>query len=236
MHYRLFFIFIILISTQTIKAQLTADISILGGSNYVSVGFYTDVAGEFSAKISKWQFTTTAGLTFSNANENVFNALKMDISRDFSINEKPVTGHVFYQWQPFSSILHEHNAGIILYHRKNKFAYHVGLNTRVFKLPNAYAESNSYDQVSIWEPINLMYKITYYQPIAEKWDFKASITNFDTFLIQQETNPMLITNFGYQLSGTSKLYMDLGYLQAGLMNIRVNYFGYFIRGGIQWRL
>lgn len=236
MHYRLFFIFIILISTRTIKAQLTADISILGGSNYVSAGFYTDVAGEFSAKISEWQFTTAAELTFSNANENVFNALKMDISRDFSIKEKPVTGHVFYQWRPFSAILHEHNAGIILYHRKNKFTYHVGLNTRVFKLPNAYVESNGYDQVSIWEPINLMYKITYHQPIDEKWDFKASITNFDAFLIQQETNPMLITNLGYQFSETSKMYIDLGYLQAGLMNIRVNYFGYFIRGGIQLKL
>ncbi len=236
MKYRLILFFLMLISLQTIKSQFTADISMMGGANYVSSGLYSEFSGGIRAVLSEWQFSAVTGVTFSNARENVFNALKIDVSKDLRIKEKPVTGHVFYQWQPFSAILHEHNAGIILYHRKNKFAYHVGLNTRVFKLTNVYAESNDYDQISIWEPINLMYKITYYQPIDEKWEFKASVTNFDTFLIQQETNPMLITNLGYQLSGTSKLYMDLGYLQAGLMNIRVNYFGYFIRGGIQWRL
>jgi hypothetical protein len=225
-----------LISLQTSKAQIIADISMLGGANYTSSGLYSDFAGGITAVISEWQFEARAGVTLSNERENVFNALKMDVSRDFSIKEKPVTGHVFYLWQPFTAILHEHNAGIIFHHRSNKFGYDIGLNTRIFKLPNAYAESNGYNQVSIWEPINLMYKLTYYQPIDKKWDFKALLTNFDTFLIQQETNPMLITNLSYQLSGTSKLYMDLGYLQAGLMNIRVNYFGYFIRGGIQWKL
>jgi hypothetical protein len=236
MKYRLILFFLMLISSQTIKSQFTADISMMGGANSVSSGLYSEFSGGIRAVLSEWQFTAVTGVTFSNARENVFNALKIDVSKDFRVKEKPVTGHIFYQWKPFSAILHEHNAGIILHHRSNKFGYDIGLNTRIFKLPNAYAELNGYDQVSIWEPINLMYKITYYQPIDKKWDFKASVTNFDTFLIQQETNPMLITNFGYQLSGTSKLYMDLGYLQAGLMNIRVNYFGYFIRGGIQWRL
>ncbi|MDD4427696.1 MAG: hypothetical protein PHG64_04810 [Paludibacter sp.] len=236
MKYRLVLFLLMLISLQTIKAQLTADISMLGGANYASSGLYSDFSGGITAVISEWQFAATAGVTFSNARENEFNALKMDVSRDFRIKEKPVTGHIFYQWHPFSAILQEHNAGIIFHHRSNKFSYDIGLNTRIFKLPNAYAESNGYDQVSIWEPINLMYKITYYHPFSDQWDFKASVTNFDTFLIQQETNPMLIANLGYQLSSKLKMYLDLGYLQAGLMNIRVNYFGYFIRGGIQWEL
>lgn len=236
MKYRLVLFFLMLISLQTSKAQIIADISMLGGANYTSSGLYSDFAGGITAVISEWQFEARAGVTLSNERENLFNELKMDVSRDFSIKEKPVTGHVFYLWQPFSAILHEHNAGIVFQHRSNKFSYDIGFNTRIFQLPNAYAESNDYTQVSIWEPINLMYKITYYHPFSDQWEFKTSVTNFDVFLIQQETNPMLITNLGYQLSTTSKLYLDLGYLQAGLMNIRVNYFGYFIRGGIQWKL
>ena len=234
MIYRLLAI-LLLISVQA-RGQFTAGISVETGSNYVSSGIYSDVVGEISTRLSGWSIFTAAGLGFTAATENRFNALKLDISRDFNIKESPVTGHVFYQWRPFSAILHEHNAGIILHHRKHKFGYHVGLNTRIFKLPNVYAESNDYDQLSIWEPINLMYKITFYQPLSEKWDLKASVTNYDAFMIQQETNPMIVTNVGYQLSATSKIYLDLGYLQAGLMNIRVNYFGYFIRGGIQWEL
>jgi hypothetical protein len=236
MKYRLILFFLMLISLQTLKAQITADISMLGGTNYASSGLYSDFAGGITAVVSEWQFEATAGVTLSNERENIFNALRMDVSRDFSIKEKSVTGHVFYQWKPFSAILHEHNAGIIFHYYSNKFSYDIGLNTRIFKLPNVYAELNDYDQTSLWEPINLMYRITYYHPFSDQWDFKASVTNFDAFLIQQETNPMLVTNLGYQFSATSKLYLDLGYLQAGLMNIRVNYFGYFIRGGIQWKL
>jgi len=81
-----------------------------------------------------------------------------------------------------------------------------------------------------------LYKITYFQPLSEQSDLQVSVTNFDAFMIQQETNPMLITRVGYQTSTASKMYIDLGYLQAGLLNIRVNYFGYFVRGGFQWVL
>ena len=235
MIFRVLFFLLILISIQ-IKAQYSAGVSVEGGTNYASDGFYSDVTGEFSANIYDWQVATAAGISFSNASENIFNVLKLDVSRDFRINKIPLTGHVFYQWRPFSEILHEHNAGFIFHYLKNKFGYQLGLNTRFFKLPNKYAASNNYDHVSIWEPINLMYKITYHQPLAEKWDLRASVTNFDAFLIQQETNPMLITNVTYKISPTSIMYIDMGYLQAGLMNIRVNYFGYFIRGGIKWEL
>ncbi|MPN43310.1 hypothetical protein SDC9_190869 [bioreactor metagenome] len=81
-----------------------------------------------------------------------------------------------------------------------------------------------------------MYKFTYFAPFSEKIHFRASITNYDTFIIQQETNPMIIIKLDYQLSQSTKLNLGVGYLQSGLMNIRVNYFGYFIRGGVQWEL
>jgi len=236
MVFRHLLFFLILCSIQVIQAQFSADLSVEGGSNYVSSGFYSDVSGGFSAKVSDWRITSAAGVSFSDARENIFNALKLDVSKDFNLNQTPLTGHVFYQWRPFSTILHEHNAGFIVHFLKNKFGYQLGINTRVYNLTSQYAASNNYDYTNIWEPVNLMYKITWHHHLADKWDLKASVTNFDAFMIQQETNPMLIANVAYQLSTKTKMYFDAGYLQAGLMNIRVNYFGYFIRGGIQWEL
>jgi hypothetical protein len=80
-----------------------------------------------------------------------------------------------------------------------------------------------------------MYKITYNQPINERLKANISVTNFDLLMIQQETNPFIITNIDYQLSSNTNIFTDLGYLQAGLFNMRVNYFGFFIRGGVQWK-
>ena len=148
MIFRIIFFILILISVHA-RSQYIADVSVEGGTNYVSSGFYTDVTGQFSANIYEWQIATAAGISFSNASENFFNAMKLDVSRDFRINEIPLTGHVFYQWRPFSEILHEHNAGIIFKYLKNKFGYHLGINTRFFKLTNKYASSNNYDNLSI---------------------------------------------------------------------------------------
>jgi hypothetical protein len=230
------FFLLFLFSIQVIKAQYSADLSVEGGSNYVSSGFYSDVSGEFSVKISDWRVTSAAGVSFSGFQENIFNALKMDVSKDFMLKKTALTGHVFYQWRPFSTILHEHNAGLVVHFLKKKFGYQLGINTRVFNLINQYSASNNYARTSIWEPFNLMYKISWQHQLAQKWDLNASVTNFDAFMIQQETNPMLIANVAYLLSPQTKIYFDAGYLQAGLMNIRVNYFGYFIRAGIQWQL
>lgn len=42
MKYRLILFFLMLISLQTIKSQFTADISMMGGANYVSSGLYSE--------------------------------------------------------------------------------------------------------------------------------------------------------------------------------------------------
>lgn len=112
------FFLLFLFSIQVIKAQYSADLSVEGGSNYVSSGFYSDVSGEFSVKISDWRVTSAAGVSFSGFQENIFNALKMDVSKDFMLKKTALTGHVFYQWRPFSTILHEHNAGLVVHFLK----------------------------------------------------------------------------------------------------------------------
>ncbi|MEA4935741.1 MAG: hypothetical protein VB102_03760 [Paludibacter sp.] len=221
---------------QKINAQLSSFIYVETGENYVSSGMYTDITGNISAKINRWELGITSGLTFSEARQDRFNALSIDLSRSFKLKELSFDGKLFYQWRPFSERLHEQNAGLLIAYKKNWFGLEMGLNTRIYYLTDRVISLNNYQQTTIWEPLNLMYKFTYFAPFSEKIHFRASITNYDTFIIQQETNPMIIIKLDYQLSQSTKLNLGVGYLQSGLMNIRVNYFGYFIRGGVQWEL
>ena len=223
-----------LVTLQHLSAQFSSSVYVETGENYVSSGIYTDIYGSFSAKILQWKFEMASGITFSEARQNRFNALSFDVSKGFKLKEFAFTAKVFYQWKPFSERLHEQNAGLLLSFDKKKFSFETGLNTRIFNLTNELSSLNNYQHTAIWEPVNLMYKISYNYPFSEKFNFRASITNYDAFIIQQETNPMLITKLDYQLSQSTKLNLGVGYLQSGLMNIRVNYFGYFIRGGVQW--
>ncbi len=229
-------IVMLIIVSKPALSQVSSTVFLESGENSVSSGQYIDLTSKISASIQDWHVETAAGITFSETRENIFNALKIDVSRAFRIKKRPFTTNAFYQWKPFSNRIHEQNAGIILKFLNEKFYYQLGLNTRVFHITKSVVDEQDYENTILWEPINLMYKISYHQALSEKWDFRASITNFDEFIIQQETNPMLITKFLYHLSGSSKIHLDLGYLQSGLMNIRVNYFGYFIRGGVQWVL
>ena len=233
---RYLIIIICIIIFQNIQSQTSTSIYLETGENYASSGLYTDINGSFSASIQHWQFEASAGITLTKTRENIFNALSLDLSRAFIIKEIPLSAKVFYQWKPFSERLHEQNAGFIFTYNIKSFGYQLGLNTRIFNLTNQQTDMYNYEQTVIWEPINLMYKITYTHPFSDKFDFRAAITNFDAFIIQQETNPMLITNLIYRISNSTRFNLGIGYLQSGLMNMRVNYFGYFIRGGVQWDL
>lgn len=228
--------FILIVCLQNIQAQFSSSVYIETGENYVSSGMYADITGNISQKIKQWELGLTTGLTFSEARQYRFNALGLDLSREFKLKEFSFNGKLFYQWKPFSERIHEQNAGLLMAYEKKWFGIEMGLNTRIYNLTDRIVSLNNYQHTTIWEPLNLMYKFTYFTFISEKIHFRTSITNYDTFIIQQETNPMIVTKLDYQLSQSTKLNLGVGYLQSGLMNIRVNYFGYFIRGGVQWEL
>jgi hypothetical protein len=227
-------IFMLIIFIQKGHAQLSSNFYIETGENYASSGMYTDISGSLSTIIQLWKIELVTGITFNEARQNRFNAINLGIARAFSIKSNEFSAKAFYQWNPFSERLQEQTAGLLAIYNLNKIDFVIGLNTRVFSLTKNYTRLNNYEQNVIWEPVNLMYKISYTHPFSDKFSLMTSITNYDAFIIQQETNPMFINRLEYQLSEDTKLNLGVGYLQSGLMNIRVNYFGYFIRGGIQW--
>jgi hypothetical protein len=72
------------------------------------------------------------------------------------------------------------------------------------------------------------------KPDENKWNLTFTITDFDRFIIEQETNPMANIRFDYELSEPLRVYSELWYKGSGFFNVQVNYFGIFIRAGILW--
>ena len=223
--------------------QVYSQLSVNGyaelGTNNVSQGAYGNFSGQFSAKFGMFTTSTGALISFTNANPDIFSAFKLGVENEFQIFSKPVNVGAFYLWKPFSVDLRETNYGVLADFRTKHVGFQLGLNTRIYSFSAAAKKKYNFpDSVSttIWEPINLMYKFTYYLELTKKWNFEASVTNFDTYIIEQETNPMIRTKFSYKLNDKLLLYSDLGYQQAGLLNMRVNTFGIFLRGGVIWQI
>lgn len=227
------FINIILIFMITLcaRSQMSVDLSFCSGSNYVSEGQYAKLSTQLSYKYLGWNFSLGAGTVFSHAREKKLDAVRVSLSKDFRIKGKQVTTHIFYQQSPFSVRLNDQTAGLLLNHKSRRWYFDLGANTRFYSFTKGYKATTNYTEKIIWEPVNVMYRLTWHKPIGNKFEINPSITNFDQFIIQQETNPFILIDFGYKFNEKSKMYFDAVYQQAGFFNIRVNYFGYYLRGG-----
>ena len=220
-------------------SQVSVDSYLEAGSNNVSAGLYGNFSTQISARLGNFSASTGGLLTFSNASSSVFSAYSLQLANKFNIFKQPVSIGVFYLWKPFSVDLRETDFGLLAKFRNKHWGYQLGINSRVYYFSNAARQKYNFaDSVgtSIWEPINVMYRLSYFQSLNKKWNFEACVTNFDRYIIEQETNPMIQTKFSYNFNDKLLFYSDLGYKQAGLLNIRVNYFGLFLRGGMIWKI
>lgn len=209
------------------------------GDNAVSQGIYGNFSGLLSAKFGSVTATTGGLISLSNATPNVFSAYTFQLQTEQTILKKAVTIGGFYLWKTFSEDLRESDIGLLVNLKTKHFGYQLGVNSRLYYFSQAAkAKYNLPDTVltSISEPFNLTYRLTFYQPFSKKMNFEFSLTNFDTYTIQQETNPMLRTQLSYELNSKLNLYTELEYLQAGFFNMRVNYFGLLLRGGVVWHI
>jgi len=224
---------------SNIFSQISINSYLEIGNNNVSEGVYSNFSSQFLAKFGSLTASTSGLLTFTNANPIIFSTYKLSVENEFIIFNNPISVDAFYLGKAFSKELNETNTGILVDYLTNHFGFQIGLNARIFSFNNEAKQKYNFPEpfnTTIWEPFNLMYKFTYYLQYNRKWNFEASVTNFDTYIIEQETNPMLLTKFSYKLQDKLLLYCDLGYLEAGLLNMRVNTFGLYLRGGVIWQI
>jgi hypothetical protein len=209
------------------------------GGNGVSQGVYGDFSALVSARLNSFKVSSGGLLSFSSTGVNIFEAYSLALSNDFQIKKKKITIGTFYLWRPFSTDLRQTNFGMLAHHRTKRLGYSLGFNSRIYSFSRAAIERNNFDDTittSYWEPLNFMYKLSFYRKFNSKFDVEASVTNYDRYFILQETNPMILAKLNYNCNTKLQFYSELGYLQAGLLNVRVNYFGIYCRGGIIWHI
>lgn len=158
--------------------------------------------------------------------------------RDFTLKTIPFKIQAFYV-NVGSKILRESNVGLALTVKPNHFDLTIGTNFKTYAYTKSARELYGIpkDARSLNEVWNILYNFTYYlKPTDHVWNTGLSLTNFDYFTFNQETNPMLKLVGQCDLTVYIRLFTEIWYKPAGLTNLEPNFFGLFIRGGVAWKI
>lgn len=210
------------------------------GSSTVSSGFSLkpSVTGTYNFR----QFHGSTGLqwTFSEAERQIFSGWFIHGGFDFTMEEQPFSAILFFRSNPYSGRTAEHNLGTVIRHERKYLEIHLGYHARLYTLDyktEATGGPVPGADLRLWEPRNFIYRGTlslHEQPAI--WNLSATVTNYDHFLIQQETNPMLSMAGHYRISDGIRIHSSVWYQGAGMLNLHANHYGFYFRTGIQWQL
>jgi hypothetical protein len=222
---------------------LNAQFSLNGyldfGKTQVSEGFYSQFSNIGSFEKQKWGMQAGYQIGLVQPQDVIFNSSFASLYRKFRAGNIPLYLGAEYLWTAISPDLRETNWIIFAGTTLNHWQLGLGTSTRTYRLSNKAANegSISYSDNRITEKWNMMYHAIYVlKPHENKWNLSASLTNYDIFIVQQENNPMFNLRFDYNISSPLSLYSELWYRPAGLMVIRVTYYGMFLRLGILWKI
>jgi len=206
--------------------------------NSVSDGLFLRSA--FLGNYSSANYQLKAGLQTNlvNGNNITISGYLVDGSREFKIKNALLGVHGFYLWTSASRILQQTSYGCVISMNSNHFDIQIGTNSRTYSFKrNALKDYTiGTDAAKIHENYNLMYSFGYnLKPSNYKWNVGLTLTNIDYFMINQETNPYVNLKGFYKLNSKICLFAEVWYKNAGVTNICSNYFGFVIRGGVQWK-
>ena len=234
-------IFLIILSLQisvNIFAQQKNTIYVDVGETNMSNGLFIKTTDIFEYKFAKNNITAGTQFDFMSINNKIFTGTTIKYSRDFAIKKIPFEAEALFIYNPFSELIHESNIGLLLSHKQKHFTYRLGTNFRTFKLTKkAIEDDNVTENKKVHEYRNIMYLLRYNLKESDsEWNAGISLTNIDHFIINQETNPVFYLHGRYNISKPITIFTEAWYKSAGSLNISVNYFGFFIRTGLIWKL
>lgn len=232
-------LFLLLLS-GTLDAQITHHIYADAGSSTVSSGLYIGPAFLVSHQYGDFYGGTGFRWVIPAEGRNSFSGWHIAGGKDFTVKDIDLSATIFYLRNPYSDLLAENNAGILLRHERTHLAIHAGYHMRSFRLSakNTMAvDLPGFDDRTIREYRNFLYRGTLrMKDPSAPWNLSASVTNYDWFLLQQETNPMFVLEGTCRITDALELNASFWYRGAGMLNLHFNHFGYHFRTGIVWRL
>jgi hypothetical protein len=220
--------------------QLTSRALLDAGSSSVSDGAFLRPAVISAYRLNKLSVGAGLQWTFSSTERRVISGGFISGSSDFNVRKIPLSADLFIRRNPYSDIVRETLFGARIKHERDHLDIQFGYHMRRYRLNENAVESDksfSGSARSIWEYRNFMYRGTVRLKKRDApWNLSASVTNFDYFLIQQETNPMFNLAGYYRLSDVLKIQGSLWYQGAGMSNIHANHYGFYFRTGVVWQL
>jgi len=236
--YLLLIILLIIPAFLYTTGQVRLSTYIEAGENNVSDGLY--LKNSFLGDYSFGKTRVEAGIQFDllGAGPNVFTGVATGIAREFSLRKFIYEVQGFYMYSTFSDLLHESNLGALINIERDHFTYKLGTEFRTYRITEAAADSfDIRSDRRLHENWNIVYLVSYsLKPAGNNWNTGIAISNIDHFLINQVTNPMLYVHGSYAVSSPLELYAEVWYKGAGSLNISANYFGFFIRTGLIWKI
>jgi hypothetical protein len=208
------------------------------GHNNISDGISLKTA--FLPTYEFGKYSAQAGVRFDivSNNENVLSGFSFMGSRSFMIRSFPLDVKGLFIRTGYSGVIHENKWGLLLNTSTKHFRFGLGTSFRTLALnKNEAADLNDTVNTSIHENWNMLYQFSYYiKPVGNKWNIDLSVTNIDYFNISQETNPILKLGALYNVSPPVTIFIDSGYQSAGIINMNIEYFGFFFKTGIIWNI
>jgi len=230
-------IILLIMTSVNVVAQPGLTIYADAAKNSVSDGLFIRSAFLGYYKSGNYQLKAGIQTNLVNGNNITLSGYRVDGSREFKIKTTLLGIHGFFLWTSATRILQQTNYGCAFTMNLSHFEMLIGTNFRTYSFKrNAlkdYGIGN--DETKIHENLNLMYSFGYnLKPSDNRWNAGITLTNIDYFMINQETNPYINLKGYYKLSNAVRMFAEGWYKNAGVTNISSNYFGFVIRGGVQW--
>jgi len=205
----------------------------------------TNVTQEYflkSATLGQYSFgknQAEAGFLFNlkSTTENTFAGYRLQASRDLKIKNWPFKIQGFWIQTIYSDLLRETNWGAVIRIPMKHFDATLGTEFRTYAFRDdaiqTYGIEN--DAAKLNESFNFIYSFSYnLKPPENRWNAGLCITNFDYFIVNQETNPIFSLKGSYKFKAPISLVTQAWYESSGVLNSYANYYGFFFRTGIIW--
>ncbi len=221
-----------------LAAQWQFSLHADAGEHNASEGFYlrSAVSAEYCFSGTKLGFALQFDV-LSNV-PKTWTGLSLHLDQKLKVRDFPFELGAFFIYKPYSDLQYENNRGLLARTDYRHFQFMLGNAFRALRLTRQAREDfpESAGTV-IRENWNLIYRVAYNLKMEDSpWNAGLAITNLDHFLMNQETNPMLLLYGNVEILSGLDLFAEFWYKQAGVFNITANYFGFFFRMGVLWEL
>lgn len=236
------FKYFLIISGLIVSGTLSAQLNISGlsdfGKNNVSEGIFLNSSILSNYQLDKNSIEFASQFNIISNTKRIFSSMYVKAARDLNLKNFPFTIQGFYLYNNFSELLFEYNYGGLIQIKRNRYIIKIGTNFKTYGI-NKQAQNNYQieSNTTLHENWDLMYAAyVFLKQKDNKYNLGLGVSNFDYFIINQKSNPVININGNYYLNPEINLFVELWMKSSGAFNMSVNYFGFLFRTGLTWEI